>query len=102
MENQFRPGSQAVRITEARRIAHVGFMASNILASISRVENSTADLRREEGAGRDTTIVRWRGPVVTKLVFLVEEPSMADLLDRLLPRLFPELSFCRTDCLRQW
>jgi len=30
---------------------------------------------------------------VTKLVFLVEEPSMADLLERLLPRLFPELSF---------
>lgn len=27
------------------------------------------------------------------LVFLVEEPSMADLLDRLLPRLFPDLEF---------
>ena len=30
---------------------------------------------------------------MTKLVFLVEEPSMADLLDRLLPRLFPALRF---------
>ena len=30
---------------------------------------------------------------MTKLVFLVEEPSMADLLDGLLPRLFPALRF---------
>ena len=30
---------------------------------------------------------------MTKLVFLVEEPSMADLLDGLLPRLFPDLWF---------
>ena len=30
---------------------------------------------------------------MTKLVFLVEEPSMANLLDELLPRLFPNLSF---------
>lgn len=30
---------------------------------------------------------------MTKLVFLVEELSVADLLDRLLPRLFPELDF---------
>ena len=30
---------------------------------------------------------------MTKLVFLVEEPSMADLLDGLLPRLFPALQF---------
>ena len=30
---------------------------------------------------------------MTKLVFLVEEPSMADLLEHLLPRLFPELQF---------
>ena len=30
---------------------------------------------------------------MTKLVFLVEEPSMADLLDQLLPRLFPTLAF---------
>ena len=31
--------------------------------------------------------------MMTKVVFLVEEPSMADLLDGLLPRLFPELRF---------
>ena len=30
---------------------------------------------------------------MTKLVFLVEEPSMADMLDGLLPRLFPALRF---------
>lgn len=30
---------------------------------------------------------------MTKIVFLVEEPSMADLLDGLLPRLFPALRF---------
>ena len=30
---------------------------------------------------------------MTKLVFLVEDPSMADLLDGFLPRLFPGLSF---------
>ena len=30
---------------------------------------------------------------MTKLVFLVEEPSMADLLNELLPRLFPSLLF---------
>ena len=30
---------------------------------------------------------------MTKLVFLVEEPSMANLLDGLLPRLFPALRF---------
>ena len=30
---------------------------------------------------------------MAKLVFLVEEPSMADLLDRLLPRFFPGLQF---------
>ena len=30
---------------------------------------------------------------MTKLVFLVEEPSMADLLEQLLPRLFPTLAF---------
>ena len=30
---------------------------------------------------------------MTKLVFLVEEPSMADLLDGLLPSLFPALRF---------
>ena len=30
---------------------------------------------------------------MAKLVFLVEEPSMADLLERLLPRFFPGLQF---------
>ena len=30
---------------------------------------------------------------MTKLVFLLEESSMADLLDDFLPRLFPELRF---------
>ena len=30
---------------------------------------------------------------MVKLVFLVEERSMADLLEHLLPRLFPEIQF---------
>ena len=40
-----------------------------------------------------TADVRGCGSIVAKLVFLVEEPSMADLLNGLLPRLFPGLRF---------
>ena len=41
----------------------------------------------------EAEVVRRCQSVVAKLVFLVEEPSMAVLLERLLPRLFPALQF---------